>query len=137
MLEFRYLEEDRMLNIEKIVKLYKDASWTNYLKNIEALTQGIKNSLEILVALRHGEIVGLIRVVGDGFTIIYIQDIIVLKEYQNQGIGRELVDEILKKYETVRQIVLLTDRKEALKRFYGRLGFINVNEKGLLSFIKG
>ena len=68
--------------------------------------------------------VGLARVVGDNHTIIYIQDILILESYQNQGIGSKLLRLILKEYEAVRQVILLTEDTEKTISFYQKNGMV-------------
>jgi ribosomal protein S18 acetylase RimI-like enzyme len=38
-----------------------------------------------------GRIIGMARVISDGFSDAYIQDVAVLESYRRQGVGRELV----------------------------------------------
>lgn len=38
-----------------------------------------------------GRIVGIARVISDGFSDAYIQDVVVLPDYRGRGIGTELV----------------------------------------------
>jgi ribosomal protein S18 acetylase RimI-like enzyme len=71
---------------------------------------------------------GLVRTISDGFTICYIQDLLVHSDYQHRGIGRELVKFILHSSEHIRQIVLMTDAKEELKNFYTNAGFREVKD---------
>ena len=47
--------------------------------------------------------------VGDGYTILYIQDLLVHPDFARQGIGSRLLLRILGKYESVYQKILLTD----------------------------
>ena len=42
------------------------------------------------------QIVGMARVIGDMGLCYYIKDVVVLSEYQGKGIGRLLIDELLK-----------------------------------------
>ena len=42
------------------------------------------------------QIVGMARVIGDMGLCYYIKDVVVLPEYQGKGIGRLLIDELLK-----------------------------------------
>ena len=114
--ELKYNEND-------IVELYKNLRWTNYLKDKESLFKGIKSSLYCRGAYDTGKLVGLIRVVGDGSTIIYIQDILVLENYQRLGIGTALIQYVLDKYKSVRQICLTTDLESKQIEFYGSVGF--------------
>lgn len=97
---------------------------------------GIRNSLKVWTVWYRDSLIGLARVVGDGNTIIYIQDILVLERYQGRGIGSELLRRILKEYESVRQIVLLTDDTEKTKRFYERNGLTPVSKYNCTAFMK-
>jgi len=118
-----------------ILSLYDSVGWSEYTKNIEKLLKALNNSLYILTAWDKNKLVGLIRVVGDGETIIYIQDILVLREYQRQGIGSKLLKSVLDKYNKIRQKVLLTDDTEKTRLFYETNGFESANKLNLVSYV--
>src|SRR5690625_1491480 len=99
----------KKINSEQLGKLYTDVEWYAYTQDLVGLQQAMKQSSEVISVWEDEELVGLIRVVGDGLTIIYIQDILVLNSYQNQGIATQLVQQVLMKYKNVRQKVLLTE----------------------------
>lgn len=80
--------------------------------------------------------VGLIRVVGDGLTILYIQDILVLKAYQNQGIATQLMEQMLEKYQKVRQKVLLTEEAPDVRHFYEKNGLQSRDQGTVVAFYK-
>lgn len=124
------------INSQILLRLYEDAGWKIYTSNPERLCKAISNSLYVLSVWDDNKLVGLLRAVGDGLTIVYIQDILVLRDYQRQGIGRQLIKTTLEKYSGVRQIVLLTDEKEDTTSFYENTGFRKVNSLGLNAFIK-
>jgi GNAT superfamily N-acetyltransferase len=66
------------------------------------------------------------RVIGDGALAYYIQDIIVLPAFQKQGVGRLIMDDIirhLKKNCTPNSIVGLMAAK-GVTAFYEKYGFI-------------
>lgn len=63
----------------------------------------IDNSLSVITAWENNKLIGLIRVIGDGYTIVYIQDILVHPNFQNKNIGTQLMTRILNKYKDVRQ----------------------------------
>ncbi|MCX0395261.1 GNAT family N-acetyltransferase [Clostridium perfringens] len=117
-------KEDIILNVEDILYLYNDVGWSSYTKDIDSLIKSIKNSLKVISVWDKDLLVGLIRVVGDGHSIIYIQDILILQKYQNRGIGKRLIEIILDKYKNVRQKVLLTDKEEKNILFYKKLDFL-------------
>lgn len=117
-------KEDIILNVEDILYLYNDVGWSSYTKDIDSLIKSIKNSLKVISVWDKDLLVGLIRVVGDGHSIIYIQDILILQKYQNRGIGKRLIEIILDKYKNVMQKVLLTDKEEKNILFYKKLDFL-------------
>ncbi|BCN30785.1 GNAT family N-acetyltransferase [Anaeromicropila herbilytica] len=123
-------------NFEEVVELYKDAGWANYINNKPMLENAYNNSLRILIAYSEEKIVGVIRVVGDGYSMIYIQDIIVLKEYQREGIGSALIKQILEEYSNVYQTILLTDNREETIQFYNHIGLVQSNEYGCVAFVR-
>ena len=129
------LKEIKEINIDEILNLYIDAKWQNYVNNKDMLINAMKNSLYILGAYDNDELIGLIRVIGDGYSIIYIQDIIILNKYQRKGIGTKLITSVLNKYKNVYQKVLLTDNKPKTISFYKSLGFYEACDLNCTSFI--
>ncbi|MEM6724070.1 MAG: GNAT family N-acetyltransferase [Bacteroidota bacterium] len=122
--------------LEQLVKLYTNANWTSYTKNPEKLQRAVSNSREVLTAWEEDRLVGLIRAIGDGETILYIQDILVLNSHKRRGIGRELVTRLLDLYPDVRQKVLLTDERPETRGFYKSLGFSACDDGKLVAFAK-
>lgn len=57
--------------------------------------QALDNSLKILTAYDGERAVGMGRVVGDGAVICYIQDLIVVPEYQSRHVGSRLIEELI------------------------------------------
>lgn len=130
------IKEDIIPNIESILNLYNDVSWSAYTSNPEQLKDAIKNSLKVWTAWEDDLLIALARVVGDGYTIIYIQDILVLQAYQRNGIGSKLLEMILKKYKDVRQIILLTDDSDKTISFYEKNGLTPVGKYNTVAFMK-
>ena len=69
---------------DEIWQLYTQVGWTAYTENMTALERGYKNSLLVLAAYENEELLGIVRVVGDGATIILVQDILVYPQKQRQ-----------------------------------------------------
>lgn len=122
--------------INELLDLYRNVGWSNYYENPSMLENAIKNSLYLEAAYFNDELIGLIRVVGDGNSIIYIQDILVKQQYQRKGIGKRLIVDVITKYKNVYQKVLLTDNTEKTKLFYESIGFQEVSSIDCISFIK-
>ena len=73
-----YKKKDAV-SFEEIFPLYEAVGWTNYTQNPTMLKEAYKNSLHILAALNEeGKLLGVLRAVGDGASILFIQDILVL-----------------------------------------------------------
>ena len=126
------IREYTKYNEEEISRLYKAVGWTAYTENMSALREGFKNSMLVLAAYDGEELLGIIRTVGDGATIVFVQDILVFPDKQRQGIGTALLKEILNRYPNVRQIELATDNTAKTVGFY----FAEMSEIGCCGFMK-
>ncbi|MBR5948040.1 MAG: GNAT family N-acetyltransferase [Clostridia bacterium] len=123
-------------NETEILALYSSVGWTAYTDAPEKLRLGFENSLYILGAYENEKLVGLIRAVGDGHTVVFIQDILIHPEHQRRGIGGMLLKAVLERYDEVRQIELATDDTEKTVAFYKSLGFAPMTELGCCGFMK-
>lgn len=130
------IREYKAYNETEILSLYASVGWTAYTDQPEALKNGFENSLLTLAAYEGEQLLGLIRTVGDGHTIVFIQDILVFPEYQRKGIGSALLKAILDRYSHVRQIELTTDNTLKTIAFYKFMGFREMSEIGCCGFMK-
>lgn len=120
---------------EEILRLYTAVGWTTYTDHPRALEQGFRHSLLVLAAYEGDELIGLIRAVGDGSTIVFIQDLLVDPAHQRQGIATALVRAVLARYPDVRQVELVTDNTPRIIAFYKSLGFTEFSEIGCCGFM--
>ena len=130
------IREYENFQLEEIVNLYRSVEWTNYLERIDTLQQAYKGSLYVLGAYDSDQLMGIIRTVGDGQTIVFVQDIIILPEYQRKAIETKLLKAIMDKNKDVYQMELLTDNTEKTKAFYRSVGFTAGDEMGCVAFIR-
>lgn len=121
---------------DEIWQLYTQVGWTAYTENMTVLERGYKNSLLVLAAYENEELLGIVRVVGDGATIILVQDILVYPQKQRQGIGTSLLKAVLERYADVRQIQLVTDNTPKTVAFYQSLGFVELEKLGCCGFMR-
>ena len=112
-----------VVKLEDVLHLYQAVGWTNYTNQPQMLEQALSHSLAIYVALDGDAVVGLIRLVGDGFSSVLVQDLIVLPIYQRQGIGSALMKEALEDYKDAYQVQLVTEQTERTLGFYRSMGF--------------
>ena len=124
------------ISFEEILPLYEAVGWSNYTSNSTMLQNALEHSLFLISARdEDGKLVRFLRVVGDGYSILYIQDIIVLPDYHRQGIGTQLLRQTLKHFQEVYQIILTTDSEVKTIAFYEANGFTALSKYGCTSFI--
>ena len=121
----------------EVLALYESVGWTAYTKEPQALRAGFEGSLFCLAAYEEDRLVGLLRAVGDGQTVVLLQDILVRPDRQRRGIGTELVRAALARCEAVRQVQLVTDDRPETAAFYGSLGFKPLDQLGCKGFMRG
>lgn len=129
-IEYKEYRED------EILRLYAAVGWTAYTENMLTLRHGYEHSLLVLAAYENDELLGIIRVVGDGLTIVFIQDVLVFPEKQRRGVGTALMQAIMNRYADVRQIELTTDNTPRTMAFYKSLGFSEFSELGCCGFMR-
>ena len=117
------IRRQEIVKLEDVLHLYQAVGWTNYTDQSEMLEQALSHSLAIYVALDGDTVVGLIRLVGDGFSSVLVQDLIVLPIYQRQGIGSALMKQALGDFKGAYQVQLVTEQTERTLKFYRSIGF--------------
>ena len=122
---------------QEILPLYASVGWTAYTDHPEQLRKGFENSMLTLAAYEDDQLLGIIRTVGDGHTIVFVQDILVFPEHQRKGVGSALLQAILDRYSHVRQIELATDNTPKTIAFYKSMGFREMSEIGCCGFMRG
>ena len=117
------VRKQEVVKLENVLHLYQAVGWTNYTHQPQMLEKSLSHSLAIYLALDGEAIVGLVRLVGDGFSSVFVQDLIVLPSHQRQGIGSALMKEALGDYKNAYQVQLATEQTEKTLGFYRSLGF--------------
>lgn len=117
------LTKETSVSLDDVLHLYQAVGWTNYTNQPQMLAQALTHSLVIYLARDGEKIVGLVRLIGDGFSSVFVQDLIVLPTYQRQGIGSTLMKQALADYKDAYQVQLATEESEKTLGFYRSLGF--------------
>ena len=131
------IREYNTYNESEILRLYASVGWTAYTDHPDVLRKGFENSLLTLAAYEEEQLLGIIRTVGDGHTIVFVQDILVFPKHQRKGVGSALLQTVLDRYRHVRQIELATDNTMKTIAFYKSMGFCEMSEIGCCGFMKG
>ncbi len=130
------IREYKIYHESEILRLYQSVGWTAYADHPELLRKGFENSMLILAAYTGDQLLGIIRTVGDGQTIVFVQDILVFPEHQRKGVGSALLQAVLDRYSHVRQIELVTDNTPKTIAFYKSMGFRKMSEIGCCGFMR-
>ena len=120
----------------EVLPLYESVGWIAYTRAPETLARAFSSSLITLAARDEEKLVGLLRAVGDGETIVFIQDLLVSPAYRRKGIGSALLGELLSRYSHVRQIQLTADEDPALAAFYQSRGLRPLSALHCISYSK-
>ena len=89
---FEVLKTLETKELEALAELFLQADFMAESDGSEWLLEAVKNSLLAVGAFdESGALVGFARVLGDGVSDCYIQDVTVRSDCRRQGIGQELV----------------------------------------------
>ena len=94
-IEIRFVDS---WSIDEIVELYRAGGWWKESYDRSLINQMIDGSFifAVVVDTTIDKAVGMGRVISDGISDAYIQDLVVLPKYRSYGIGKKLVDFLIK-----------------------------------------
>jgi ribosomal protein S18 acetylase RimI-like enzyme len=93
MVERRFEIIERLPTVDEYFKLRQAVGWRNL--SVEATATGLSKSLYSVCLFCDHCLIGFGRIVGDGGLVFYVQDIIVLPDFQGQGHGKRIMDAIM------------------------------------------
>lgn len=116
---------ERLPEVTEYNKLREIVGWHKI--SPERALLGLEESLYSVCIETCGDVVGFGRIIGDGNIYFYIHDVIVLPEYQKSGLGKRIMEKLM------RYIELKAPKKTGafvglmiapgLENFYGHYGF--------------
>ena len=84
---------DNVLSAEDFIRLKVATGFID--RPLQQVERVLKNGLFNVSAVCDGKVIGMGRLVGDGAMYWYLQEIIVLQEYQGKGIGKSIVNRLI------------------------------------------
>jgi ribosomal protein S18 acetylase RimI-like enzyme len=110
---------------DEIVELYKAGGWWKDYYDSSKINHLIKGSYVFAIAFdkKTKKAIGMGRVISDGVSDAYIQDVVVLPHYQKKGIGGELIKNLTEHCisKDILWIGLIAEPNQ--DEFYLKLGF--------------
>lgn len=122
------VREDEVPAAEDLRRLYDAVGWSAYTDDMDTLVAGVTGSSRVVTAWAGEELVGLARIVSDGHTIAYLQDVLVDPAHHRRGIAATLLRHAFEPYGHVRQHVLITDAEPGQRAFYEAAGFREIRD---------
>jgi len=120
---YRIIEES--ISPQEFNRLRKAVGWEE--REIQDIKLALKNTKYIVVVKdENNENIGMARIIGDEGIYYYIQDVIVLPKYQNEGIGKQIMEKIMKYIELHKKKGLFVGLMSAKQKegFYKKFGFM-------------
>ena len=90
-MKFEMLEN--VLTVKDYQKLRTSVGWSELPE--QQIETALRNSLFTIAVKYQEQIVAMGRIVGDGCYICYVQDLVVLREYQGKGIGKCIIERLV------------------------------------------
>jgi GNAT superfamily N-acetyltransferase len=115
-----HLREDKDIDLENILTLYKANEWSSASKP-QQLFQALGNSHSLVTAWDGNKLVGLGNALSDGHLVVYYPHLLVHPEYQGKGIGQMIMQKLGEKYASFHQQILVSDGRTV--DFYQKCGF--------------
>lgn len=111
---------------EDFIKLHQTTGWNaKGLYTYDQLYTAICNSWYSISIYHNRKLIGFGRIISDGIYQTLICDVMVHPEYQGQGIGKKIIEALLKKCEEegIKWVQLFCAKGK--QEFYHKLGFIS------------
>ncbi len=121
-IDFRFV---RSWPPEDIVSLYKAGGWWKDHYDPAGISFLLEKTFAFVVAVEGNSrrAVGMGRIISDGVSDAYIQDIVVLHEYRGKGIGKKILEKLVDHCRKQGLVWIGLIAEEGTEDFYLPLGF--------------
>ena len=117
--------DDRVPPRGQVLELYRANAWSSADKP-EALMAALQGSDYLVSAWCGDRLLGLGNAISDGHLVVYYPHLLVHPEFQNRGIGMELIQRLRRPYADFHQHMITADK--AALGFYRKAGFVRAGE---------
>ncbi|HHT7236770.1 MULTISPECIES: GNAT family N-acetyltransferase [Bacillus cereus group] len=109
-------------DFNELLTMYESLGWNSLKLSVYELERMCKQSWYAIYVFDDQKLVGMGRIISDGVITGIICGVCVLPEYQSKGIGKEIVERLIRHCEQKRVIPQLMC-VEDLKPYYESIGF--------------
>ena len=113
------------IELEEVLAIYAANLWSSAEKPVQLLA-ALRNSHTLVTARVSGTLVGIGNAISDGHLVVYFPHLLVHPDHQGQGIGRQMMQALLAKYQGFHQLMLVADGQSL--DFYRRLGLARAGQ---------
>lgn len=120
-------------NVEwsRMKEIYRSVGWKNH--DEEKIKKIFQSSSVVAIAYDENKITGFGRALSDGVFNAAIYDVVVDKEYQNKGIGQQIIENLLAQLNDISCIHLVSTAGN--EEFYKKAGFRKM-KTGMARYLK-
>ena len=121
---YAFLKIPAQDQIHQILDLYRKAGWwSDSIDDAGLVAKIVSGSFLFAIAVFEAQVIGMGRVISDGASDAYIQDVTVAPAHQSRGIGSRLVRMLVERLKSlgIGWIGLIAEQNS--HPFYTRLGF--------------
>ena len=115
----KYLVNENF-NIDEVLSIFNSFDWK---REKEQIYSAFKNSYYIL-AYNNENLIGFGRAISDYYCYTSIHDVLVLKEFQNKGIGTNIMNMLIEKFSNTNIYLTHTPYKD---EFYKKFNFNKID----------
>lgn len=110
---------------EEYMGMRKKVGWTQF--PLEEARNCVENAYMVVCVRDEGKAIGVVRLLWDGGYVAFLSDVIVDPAYQGRGIGRTLVESVIKRIKDDMKpgfkVKLNLNAAKGKEPFYEKLGF--------------
>lgn len=112
---------------EEYMEMRRLVEWSAF--PLEQAAEGIKNTFILICFRVDGKPVALGRAVSDRGYVVYIADVIVIPEYQGNGLGRKIMESLMAQIKASMKpgyrIMITLMAAQGKEKFYNKFGFVD------------
>ncbi|MDN6639471.1 MAG: GNAT family N-acetyltransferase [Tetragenococcus sp.] len=120
------IQANKKITAEELITVFNSSGINRPIHDRARIQRMLDNSNILYTAWDHAHLVGILRGVSDMSYCTFVSDLAILKNYQGQGIGAQLVAALRKAQGENISTVLIS--APSATRFYPKIGFEQVDQ---------